>query len=459
MTTRRLVLAALAILAWPLATAGLADEPKLSEAAGWLQAYLRVDTTNPPGNEAAAAAFLAEIARREGFAVERYVSPTGRTSLVARLPATGGTARAPETVVLLHHADVVPAGEGWSVPPFSGAVRDGAVWGRGAIDAKGLGVAHLAALVDLARGGSPRHREFLFVAAADEENGGGEGIAWLWQRHPELFRGAVAVLNEGGLNRQVLGRPLWWGIELVQKRPLWLELTARGRPGHAAGLNPHSAAHQLIAALARLVARRPEWKVGAAARLHFTAVAALDPNVAALASDLDRVIDRDGPRRQLLPGMPAYFLDTVQVTTLEGSERINVVAGQARAQVDIRLLPETDGEAFLAGVRETLGPEIEVRVLLSAPPAPASSTGTATYRALAAELAAEAPVLPGFLAGVTDSRYFRERGIAAYGFSPFQLEGNVLSGVHGPDERMPLAEFERGVARLKRIVRRLASGG
>lgn len=436
------------------AEAGARD---LSPAASWLQSYLAVDTTNPPGNEARAVDRLEAIARSVGLTPLRLTSPGGRMSLVVRLPAT---VQRPDEggVLLLHHSDVVAAGEGWSVPPFGGVVRDGSLWGRGAVDAKSLGVAHLAALAALSHSGLARRREVVWLAVADEENGGGEGTAWLWRDHPEVFRGLSLVLNEGGQNRRVLGRSIWWGIEVEQKRPLWLEVVARGRPGHAASLNPHSAVHVLVSGLARFVDEKPRWKVTGAARRLFAALAPFDPKMRALFSDLDSWVGPDGPRQPgMQPGMPAYFLDTVQVTELEGSTRINVVPAEARARVDVRLLPETKTADFLAQVRATLGPELEVSVLLEAPEVAASPIDTADWRLLVESLRAEAPVLPTFISGITDSRYFRERGIPAYGFSPFQLEGAPLRGVHGPDERIPLDELDRGVERMRQLLFRIVA--
>jgi acetylornithine deacetylase/succinyl-diaminopimelate desuccinylase-like protein len=435
------------------ASALIGAAPPGSREAGWLGGYLRIDTTNPPGGEAAAAAYLAELLDAEGFATERYATPDGRVSLVARLPATEPDA---PWVVLLHHLDVVPAGEGWSAPPFAGEIRDGALWGRGAIDAKGLGIAELAGFLAAAR--EPvRRRGLLFVAVADEEAGGGAGTAFLFERHPEIFDRVEAVLGEGGINRTVLGRTLFWGIEVAQKRPLWLDVVARGRAGHASSLNPDSAAHRLIRGLARALEAPLVWKVTPAARAYLEAVGRFDPQAAAVVADLDRIAASGEPAPSILPGMAGLFLDTLQVTRLEGSDRINVVAGEARASIDARLLPDTDAEAWLATLRERLGDQLEVTVRLSAPPSPPSPTGTALWSELAAALGDGAPVVPVFIAGITDARYFRERGIAAYGLSPFELENALVRSVHGPDERIPLDVLDAGVAKMTRIARALVA--
>jgi acetylornithine deacetylase/succinyl-diaminopimelate desuccinylase-like protein len=442
-----------------IAAPGLAcaeTTPRLSEPARWLQGYLRIDTTNPPGREGRAAAYLAAILRREGIPSRLLATPEGRTSLYARLPATtapaAGGAR-PGGLLLLHHLDVVPAGPGWTVPPFAGVVRDGRLWGRGAIDDKSLGIAHLAAFVELKRRRLPRARDVVFLAVADEENGGGRGLGWLLAAHPELFAGLATALGEGGRNQQVNGRLLWWGVEVAQKRPLWIEVEARGRGGHASGLNPGSAAHRLVQGLARVLALPPQWRVTDPARRYLKALAPLHGGrLRALFGDVDRAVAPGQPPAGLPPGMATLFLDTVQVTVLTAGHRINVTPQRAAAQIDIRLLPDTPVGPFRERLERALGDGLATRVLLDAPPGTASRTDTPLYRLLERALGREAPVVPAFVPGFTDSRYLRRRGLATYGLSPFALEPGDTLGIHGPDERIPLAELERGVERLHALV-------
>lgn len=447
-----------ALLLLPLLACSPAGSvPRVSEGAAWLRAYLRIDTTNPPGHESRAVDYLANILAREGIESKRFAATPGRDNLWARLPATERADDAPGAILLLHHIDVVPAGPGWQVPPFSGEIRDGRLWGRGAIDDKSLGIAYLAAMIDLKRSGLPRTRDVIWLAVADEENGGGGGTAWLLENHPELFSGVAAVLGEGGANRMAENRLLWWGIEVAQKRPLWLEVTARGRAGHGSGLNPWSANHDLIRGLDRLLEAAPRWRVSPPARAYLHALAPLHNSFwrdRFLA--IDEIVAPEGPKEMLLPGLANLFLDSIQVTVLAGGDRINVIPASASAKLDVRLLPDTDSEAFLAEVKKALGPDLEVKVLLTSPTAPASPTDTADYAAFQKTLGGSAPVVPAFIAGFTDSRYFRERGIAAYGFSPFALAGPDLAGIHAADERIPLSELDRGIDRTKELLRNLA---
>jgi len=465
MISRRLLAPLLALALLGPLPANPAESPspgQLSEPARWLQQYLRIDTTNPPGREHLAASFLAGILHREGIATRLLVSPQGRTSLWARLsapPSKTPQKNGGRSILLLHHMDVVPAGPGWTVEPFAGEIRDGRLWGRGAVDDKSLGIAQLAAFVDLKRKGVPLDRDVIFLAVADEENGGGQGVAWLMDRHPELFLGVEGVVGEGGRSQlSGEGRILWWGIEVAQKRPLWLRVTTTGRGGHASGLNPESANHQLVLALSRLLQKPVRWRITPPARAYVRAIAPLHQgHWRRVLSDIDKVVAPDGPKEFLLPGMANLFVDSVQVTVLNGGEKINVIPGEARALLDIRLLPDTDGEAFLADVRKTLGDDCTVEVLVTSPPAAPSPVSGPVWAALSRALGASGPVVPTFVPGFTDSRFFRERGIPAYGITPFALSGEDMRGIHNPDERIPLAELDRGVERMRRAVSLYAS--
>ena len=438
-----------AISAGPASAASTA--PGLSEAAGWLQQYLRLDTSNPPGNEQRGAAFLAGLLQREGIASRVVANPEGRASLWARLssPASGGRA-----VLLLHHMDVVPAGPGWSVQPFAGTVRDGYLWGRGALDDKSLGIAQLAALVSLKRRRVPLARDVVFLAVPDEENGGLRGTAWLLARHPELFQGVEGVIGEGGRSQTGAGgKVMWWGIEVAQKRPLWLEVATSGRGGHGAGLNPESANHQLIQGLARLLGAPPRWRVSPPVRDYCRVIAPLqNDHWRRVFANVDAVITANGPKEFLMPGMANLFLDTVQVTVLKGGDRINVIPAAAVARIDVRLLPDTDARAFLLNVQRLLGPDVDVKVLVTSPPVRPSPASGRLYQAMERTLKPEAPVVPTFVAGFTDSRFFRERGIPAYGLSPFKLGPEDTQGIHGPNERISLRELDRGVDRMRQIL-------
>lgn len=443
-----------------LAWIGVAPVPAerdgaVPEAVEWLQDYLQIDTTNPPGGERAAAAHLAEILEREGIESRLLTSPGGRTSLYARVPADAPAAAGREAIVLIHHIDVVPANGDWRVEPFSGRPLEGKVWGRGAIDTKSLGIAQIAAVLALKRAGIPLRRDVILLAVADEEQGGLEGTGWLLDAHPELFAGVVGALNEGGSNRVIGDRLIWWGLEVTQKRPLWLRVTAGGRGGHASGFKPSSATHQLVLGLARLIERPLRFRVSDAARSYFGSLAEVEGGPSeTLFLELDQIVRADGSLARDLPlGVPVYFLDTVQVTEIQNGRGSNVVAPEATASIDIRLLPDTDSDAFLDDVRQALGPEVEVEVVLTSPEVAASPTDHPLYRALTETLEVRAPVVSTFIAGTTDARFLRARGIPVYGFMPFTINPEDLRGIHAPNEQIPRGDFLRGIETLRRVVR------
>ena len=445
------------LLAGGLLLFGGADAMRAeAESVSWLRSYLRADTTNPPGHEERGVAVLTDVLRREGIPFRLLTSPSGRVNLMARLESKVAGAR---DLVLLHHVDVVAAGSGWTVPPFGGELRDGRIYGRGAIDSKGLGVAQLSAFVALSRAKTPLRRNVVFLAVADEETGGFEGARFLLSTYPELFGNVEAVLNEGGSNRAVGSRMFWWGIETTQKRALWLEVNARAAGGHAASLRPRSATHEIVQALARVTQLPLRYRLSPAVRAALLSQAPHhNPANRAALDNIDRWIDAEGALRSPVPpGSAGLLVDTLQVTVLDAGEQVNVIPAEARARIDIRLLPDTDREAFLARVDAALGPTVDYRVLLDSPPTAPSSITSPFFVQLRTRLQTTAPVTQYVASGVTDSRYFRERGIAAYGFSPFGLDGESSTGIHAADESIAVAAFERGVATYRDLVLDLAT--
>ncbi|MEM6453936.1 MAG: M20/M25/M40 family metallo-hydrolase [Acidobacteriota bacterium] len=465
LTIRTLLALALLAAATPCAAADGGDARetmvRAPDPVRWLQTYLAIDTVHRPPDdgsggggpgEAEAVDFLADLLAEAGIASERWTSPAGHISLYARLPAT--VAPGGEALVLMHHLDVVPAdATRWRHPPFDGRIHRGHIWGRGAIDVKSLGIAHVAALVDLVRSGAPRHRDIVLLAVADEERGGNGGTGWLVEAKADRLADVAGVLNEGGSNRVIGQQLMWWGIEIAQKRPLWLRLSARGRGGHASMVAPDSATHALLRALARLVERPLAPRIGPVAQRVLDAAAPLEGTEHLLAA-LEARLVREPERavRQLPPSWPPLLLDTVQVTQLDASHSPNSIATEATARVDVRLLPDTDTDRYLDDLRATLGRRIEIEIVLEAPQAAPSPVDHPVYRMLARVLGVRGPVVPTMISGDTDSRYFRERGIPTYGIAPFVMPGGAMRGVHGPDESIAVDLFLRGCVTMRRMV-------
>ncbi len=467
-----LVLAASLILSTGTPASNAASQGPTSDtqAVRWLQNYLQFDTSNPPGDEAAAVAFLAEILHSNGHSTRRFVSPEGRTSLLAKITATSSTDatedRAP--LLLLHHIDVVPPGAGWTKEPFGGERSRGLIHGRGAIDSKSLGIAHLAAFLELGRSPELLGRDLWYLASADEEAGGAQGVGWIFERYPDELGKVGAVITEAGINRVINGKPVWWGIEVAQKRALWLRLTTRARGGHGSSYHPSSATHQMVRALERVLALEMRPRLSPSAFAFFKALLPYHgvgyqtlfdhQTIQEAQAALDLATQEQRLHKALLPGMINYLLDTIQVTRIGNeSTSVNVVSATATAELDARLLPDTDDAAFLERIRSAMGKFVEIEILLRSNQVETPSLKDPTYQRLAEHLGAITAVVPTFIPGTTDSRYFRERGIPAYGFSPFLLSGNESRGIHGADESIPEARFLEGVRRTVATVRAIVS--
>ena len=434
---------------WPVAD-WLARSDLEGVSAEVLSAAIREQTVNPPGNEARLAGELARLLEQAGL--EARVVPTpgleggpGRAAVWGRLAGRSDAASKPPGVVLLSHLDTVPArAEDWSVAPFAGQIEGGFVWGRGALDAKGVTVTHLMTLIELARRDAPLDRDLILLATPDEETGGLEGAGWLVRHHPELFAGAGYLLTEGGgIQAKAPGEgPTVWGVTLTEKAPCWLELRARGRAGHSSTPAADAAVPRLVAALDKI--RRIETPVQVRPE-----VAAMFARLAPLASEWERGPFRDlaqaladnAPFRQRfldVPGQNALVRNTISITVLEGASKTNIAPALARAQLDARLLPGERCEDFAAFIAERIDdPSIEIETILSFPAA-ASSADTPLFRSIAAIASREpgsAVVVPRMIGGFTDAHWFRERGLVAYGFVPRALAREEARGVHGLDER------------------------
>lgn len=452
------MLAALAAV-HPHPTAAQIDLASLQdEAVEWLQEYIRINTINPPGNETAGAEFFARIFEAEGIEYELVESAPGRGNIWARLE--GGDEPG---LLLLHHIDVVPADERyWTTDPLSGDLRDGYVLGRGALDTKTSGILHLAAFLALHRTETPLDRDVVFMATADEEAGGFFGAGWLVENRPEIFQNIGFLLNEGGGGSDV-GGTVNFGLEVTQKVPYWLRLTATGEPGHGSRPLVTYASVELIEALERLHRHDFEPRIIPAVHDHFSGMADRHPEPwRSRFRDFSAVVDDRAVLRELQlynPGLHALTRNTCSITRFEGSDKINVVSPEVWAEIDCRLLPDQDPEAWLDEVRGVLGPGIEVDVLMGFSPA-VSSTDTELYRTVrdvTLEAFPDAGFVPQVVGGFTDSHFFRDLGITAYGYTATATPAEDASGVHGNDERVTEENVRRGVELTLRILERFAA--
>jgi acetylornithine deacetylase/succinyl-diaminopimelate desuccinylase-like protein len=432
---------------------GVQKDPLVAQAEEALVGYLRIDTSRL--NETEGAKFLQQLLVREGIEAKLVGANPARQSVYARL-VSGSDEKA---LLLASHIDVVPAiASEWTKPPFSGARDGGYIWGRGAIDAKSLTIAQLMALVDLKRRGVKLKRDVVFLAVADEELGGLEGMKALLDTRPELFARVGFVLNEAGANTTLVDRVLAWGIEVHQKVPLWLRVTSTGIGGHGA-LPPDGggSAAKLVRALGAIASLETPYRLSPSVRMQIDLArrARRDPAIRRLDA-VREPLDAARLEREVPPGMRSLLRDTITITRMSAGTSVNVVPASASADVDIRLLPDTSPDDMLRRVTGAVGKDGKVEVLLPGQPSPASATDTELYRVLTRVMTRAEPgsvVLPIVSPGTSDSRYLRARGMTAYGIAPFKVNYYDADGIHGVDERIRARFFAEGVRLTGSIVR------
>jgi acetylornithine deacetylase/succinyl-diaminopimelate desuccinylase-like protein len=455
---RAILAAATAALSGQASAQQAVDMARLqNEAVERIEQYVKINTTNPPGNEEQAMKFFARIFTAEGIPFDTASSAPGRGNIWARLK--GGSQPA---LVLLSHMDVVPADRKyWSVDPFAATVKDSVLWARGTLDTKTLGIVELEAFLAMHRSHAPLDRDVIFMATADEEAGAAYGAGWVVTHHPEAFAGAGFVINEGGGGDVDQGRERF-GIEVTQKVPYWFKLTSTGTPRHGSEPPVASAVNHLIRSLYRLQTYQFAPRIIPAVDAYFKGLA---PTASpewkdAFANMAQTVKDPDALLRLQteMPELAGLTRNTCSITILQGSNKINVIPPEASAQLDCRLLPDQDVPAFKQELRDALNdPGIKIEQLLGFTPA-VSSTDNLLYRTIVGvtrEHYPKAAVVPAVSTGFTDSHFFRDRGIASYGYAPFLIPEADEAGVHGNNERLSIANIRTGTQMMYEIVKRM----
>ena len=412
-----------------------------------LARLIRVDTTNPPGNETPAAELLRDYLEANGVACELYAKVPERANLVARI--TGGDG---PKLLLLSHTDVVLADPAeWSVPPFSGEVRDGEVWGRGALDMKGQVAANAVAIASLAREGFRPAGDLVFAATADEEVGEDFGLSWLCREHPDAVRCEYAV-NEGGGDRLEIGDAVVYQATAAEKLTAPFTIRVRGRSGHAS--MPGIADNALVKAarlIERLAAYRPEPQLGPEVEgFLLAALGEVPPAVEAVA----RMREVSPPAADIVE---AVLAPTFSATMISASQKRNVVPAVCEVVVDCRLLPGQHPQLVDPLVRAVLGGDVDYELEWGEPEGGTrSALDTPLWQAIesfVAEVEPGAKAAPLCTAGFTDSHWLREAfGTVAYGFFPMSgtMPVDVINSlVHSADERIAIADLELGVRWLR----------
>ena len=455
----------------------------------WMQQYLRVDTTNPPGNEMRAAKFYKKILDQEGIENRVFEYAPGRGDLWARIPksdsseeeknphfsqnqgemghpnSSSSSSEDVRPIILLNHMDVVTSDAAhWRVPPFSGEIRDGYIWGRGAQDMKDEGLAQLMVMVMLKREKIALHRDVIFLAVADEE-ANGSGTDWFIKNQQELLGDAEYLINEGGENLLEDGKVKYVSVDVGEKTSYWLRVVARGQPGHGSRPNADSAPNRLVRALSRILAYKTPLRVLPVVDEFLREMAPYEPpERAAYYRNVKKAIEEKKFQEEVEHDESLNFLlrDTISLTMLGGSEQTNVIPPEAWANLDVRILPGGDPKMLADALRRvvndpnvTIEPfEPEFRV------ANYSGTGNALYAAIkdvVGKYFPGTPVVPHITSGYTENQRYRPLGMIAYGFNPYTATDEEGNTEHGNDERIRVEEVRRGPRILFDVVAEVAA--
>jgi acetylornithine deacetylase/succinyl-diaminopimelate desuccinylase-like protein len=423
------------------------------EAATLLSKYIQIDTTNPPGNELPAAKLLREKFLEDGIPATVWEPQPGRGIIAARLHGAGHHTKA---LVLLSHLDIVRANpREWQVPPFSGQIKDGAVWGRGALNGKGPGVIALMAMLALKRSGILLNRDIVFLATNDKEQGGKNGAGWVIAHQANLLSDAGYFLNQGGAILQAANGRRFYAVSITEKTPLWLKLTAQGPPAHTEAPPEDTSVTRLIRALDRLLAYQPPIRIIDPVRDYFQAIGQLEGGPAEY-GDLAKAL-RDDPEfaKKFLanPRNNAFVRYTVTPTKLTGSDETNLIPTAAQAELDVRLLPGDNPQEVEQNLIKVLDDKnLKVETILNFPAA--SSTPNSQLMNAISELAQsdDARVVPTMTLSFTDSHYFRQKGLIGYGFIPIELNSAEEQTINGANEHIPVKELGAGIHRMVQLL-------
>ena len=460
------VVTLVALMAAPL----VAQEPDWSAASketlGHLQTMIRLNTVNPPGNEMQVARYLDATLKAAGIETHLFEPAPGRAAFVARLKGNGTK----QPVVIMGHMDVVGVErEKWSVDPFAAEIKDGYLYGRGAIDDKGMLAANLETMLLLKRNvldkGGVLSRDVIFVANSDEEESGEFGMGWLIKNHPELIKGEFA-LNEGGRTRIVGGKLLYVAIQNTEKVPHVVTVTARGPGGHASIPLKGNAILRLGRALAAISAHKEPVYLTPTTREFFAQLARVWTNreekhaMADVASLDTRRVQRGARVLANTPVFDAVIRTGISATIIQGGIRTNVIPTDAAAKLNVRTLPGQSIDMVVERIKKAIGDSlVDVAITTRGADSPASDFHSPMFTAIRESAQALEPslaVVPYLSTGATDSARLRSWGMQAFGLLPFPMNQDDEDRMHGNDERVPLKSLEFGTKMIYGAIARVA---
>ena len=462
---RRTALLALALAAAPALLSSQQSAPidwnaTRDETVRLMQEYFRINTTNPPGNELQTALWLKGVLEKEGFETQILDTVSlgaGRANFYARLKGNGSK----KAIALVHHMDVVPATPSyWTQDPFGGQIVDGYIYGRGALDMKSEGIAHLMAMLLLKRSGVQLNRDIVFIGNADEELGSTGAIQFV-EKHPDLLKDVEFLITEGGDNAVENGKLRYWGVGVAEKRTFWQSVTVKGTPSHGSRPTKQNPVPKLVRALAKIADYETPIHVTPGVAKYFRDIAPMYAGEQRRwLSDVATAVKNPRAKAWITNDVywNAILRNTISLTGLQGSNKTNVIPPEATAKLDIRLLPDQDPAAFLATLKRIVNDssvhfstDLQPKTPLESP------TETDLFRAIeraAHDRDPKAIVTTPMLTGATDRPTYRKLGIVTYGFDPFMTDAaDAQKGVHGNDERISVQNAGFGVHFLYDILR------
>ena len=449
----------------PASASPLGDTSAIAkEAQGWLADLIKINTSNPPGNEEAAAKYVVGVLEKEGLKPELLELTPGRCAVVARL-RSAAVADPSKALLLVAHLDTVPVEKSrWSVDPFGAVVKDGYLYGRGAIDDKGMVAANLAVFVALKRSATRLNRDVIFLATADEEAGGDASVKMLIAKYWDKFAAGFAI-NEGGNVFVKNGKVQYVGVQASEKVAANIAVIAHGTSGHASQPTKDNPVVHLAAAIAKIGTYSAPVHFTSIVRRYFEGLAGLeDDEIAKWMRSMETQDRGEHAQRVISEASPlwnAMLRDTIAPTVLTAGIANNVIPAEARANLNVRLLPGNTIDTVLNDLNKLVDDpavklEVQPNAGLAAPPSSLESDFYGVVTKVTSQEFAGAPALPFQSTWLTDSAQLRLHNVQAYGLVPFPLTQDDLKRMHGDDERIPLASFAKGIEVLARIVAEFA---
>jgi acetylornithine deacetylase/succinyl-diaminopimelate desuccinylase-like protein len=430
------------------------------QAQGWLVDLVKINTTNPPGNEQQTAKYIAGVLTKEGITPEILDLTPGRSAVVARLRSSA-VPDPSKALLLVAHMDVVGVDRSkWSVDPFGGVIKDGYLYGRGSIDDKSMLAANLAAFIALKRGSVHLNRDVIFLATADEEEFGEASLKILIVKYWDKLAAGFA-LNEGGRTVVKNGKVQYVGVQVAEKVSVNISVTAKGKGGHASMPTKDNPVVHLAAAVEKIGDYTAPVRLTSIVRRYFEGLSGIEDDDTAKWMRVIDTPDRGDHAQRVLSDMNpmwnSMIRDTIAPTVLQAGIRPNVIPSEARAVLNVRLLPGDTIDVLINELNKLVNdPSVKLEVMPDAGLAAPNSSMENNFYALLTKVCAKefsgAPVLPMLSTGATDSAQLRLHSVQAYGLSPFPLPTEDQARIHGDDERMPLASFAKGVDLMTRVV-------